>query len=81
MMVLPPKSLFEVSSCVFFVTEQTEESFSSNGNLNREWAVRPDGSNSDAIPEEATSSTIFPSARKAYIIVFHKNVFPVPPWL
>nr|GEX69254.1 hypothetical protein [Tanacetum cinerariifolium] len=57
-----------------------EESFSSNGNLNHEWVVRPDGSNIDAILEEATTSTIFPTARSAYIIVFHKNVFPVPPW-
>nr|GEY84596.1 hypothetical protein [Tanacetum cinerariifolium] len=38
----------------------TEESFSSKGNSNREWAVRPDGSNSDAILEEETTSTIFP---------------------
>ncbi|GJX29578.1 zinc finger, CCHC-type containing protein [Tanacetum coccineum] len=55
-------SFNNVASCVIFVTEHTEESFSSSDNLNREWAVRPDGSNSDAIPEEATASTIFPSA-------------------
>ncbi|KAH7679130.1 hypothetical protein IHE45_06G038800 [Dioscorea alata] len=44
------------------------------------WVVLPPGNNNDAIPDDATTRTIFPSERILLIIVFHKNVFSVPPW-
>jgi hypothetical protein len=55
-------------------------SFTSNGILNLECAVRPLGKSRDATPEEATASTIFFSERNYAIIVFHRKVLHVPPW-
>ncbi|GJW89497.1 retrovirus-related pol polyprotein from transposon TNT 1-94 [Tanacetum coccineum] len=47
------------------------------GILKREWSVRLAGSNREAIPDVATTNTIFPSERKLNIIVFQRNVFPI----
>ena len=58
---------------------ETYWSVNSKGNLNLECAVLPEGSSSDAIPEEATAKTIFAYDLSVVIIVFHKKVFPVPP--
>jgi hypothetical protein len=49
------------------------------GILNRKWAVRPPGSNREAIPDEATARTMSFSDRRREIIAFQRNVFPVPP--
>lgn len=57
-----------------------ESSSKSIGIRNLECAVRPFGSNNDATPDEATVSTIFLWALRYVIIVFHRKVFPVPPW-
>ena len=59
---------------------QTELSNVGTGILNLECAVRPLGSNREAIPLEATVSTIFPSERNAADNVLHMKVFPVPPY-
>nr|GEW53152.1 transmembrane protein [Tanacetum cinerariifolium] len=48
-----------------------------SGIWKRECAVLPDGNNNAAIPEVATVRTIFSSNRKALVIAFHRNVFPV----
>ncbi|GJY09560.1 hypothetical protein Tco_0377745 [Tanacetum coccineum] len=48
--------------------------------LNREWAVRPADRSREAIPDEATAKTIFPLDRSVLVIVFQRNVLPVPPW-
>lgn len=50
------------------------------GILNLECAVRPRGSNKEATPDDATAKTIFFLDRILDIIVFHRNVLPVPPW-
>jgi len=47
--------------------------------LNLEWAVLPPGSNKDAIPDEATASTILPCPRRRDRSVVQTNVLPVPP--
>jgi hypothetical protein len=44
-----------------------------------ECAVLPPGNNKDAIPLEATVSTIWHFDLKAVDKVFHIKVFPVPP--
>ena len=59
---------------------QTEVSSRSQGILNREWAVRPAGSNSDATPEDATVRTIFFCDLRWVTIQFQRNVSPVPPY-
>ncbi|KAI5020800.1 hypothetical protein ZWY2020_045688 [Hordeum vulgare] len=41
--------------------------------------VRPPGNRSEATPEEATARTIRLSDLSELIMVFHKNVLPVPP--
>jgi len=51
------------------------------GILNLECAVLPPGNSREAIPLEATVSTILPSERTAAESVFHMNVLPVPPYL
>ncbi|KAH8954739.1 hypothetical protein BDL97_08G096800, partial [Sphagnum fallax] len=48
-------------------------------NWNLEWAVLPPGSNKDAIPDEATASTILPCPRRRDRSVLQTNVLPVPP--
>ncbi|MFS7954309.1 hypothetical protein Hanom_Chr07g00628761 [Helianthus anomalus] len=68
------------ASCVCFLMLHRESSVKSSGILNREWAVLPDGNNSDAIPDAATAKTIFPVDLRAAIIAVHKYVLPVPPW-
>ncbi|KAF1887802.1 hypothetical protein Lal_00023810 [Lupinus albus] len=47
--------------------------------LNLECAILPSGSNNEAIPLEATVSTICFSDLNAYVRVLHIWVFPVPP--
>ncbi|KAH9539020.1 hypothetical protein CY35_15G037200 [Sphagnum magellanicum] len=47
--------------------------------LNLERAVLPLGSNKDAIPDEATTSTILPCPRRWDKSVVQINVLPVPP--
>lgn len=49
------------------------------GILNLECVVLPPGNNKNAIPDEATTSTIRPSDQILYIITCQRNVFPVPP--
>ena len=68
------------ASMVPLLTLHVLASFTSNGILNLECAVRPLGKSRDATPEEATASTIFFSERNLAIIVFHRKVLPVPPW-
>ncbi|KAH9572839.1 hypothetical protein CY35_02G173000 [Sphagnum magellanicum] len=48
-------------------------------NRNLEWAVLPPRSNIDAIPDEATASTILPCPRRRDRSVVQTNVLPVPP--
>jgi len=50
------------------------------GILNLECVVLPPGNSSEAIPFEATVSTILPSERTAAESVFHMNVLPVSPY-
>ena len=56
-------------SLVFFINSalslpctilHVESSLIANGITNREWAVRPPGSNMDAMPLDATTNTISP---------------------
>ncbi|KAH8957251.1 hypothetical protein BDL97_07G082200 [Sphagnum fallax] len=49
------------------------------GILNLEWAVLPPRNNKDAIPDEATTSTILPCPRRRDRSVVQTNVLPVPP--
>ena len=71
-----------VSNSAIFVPcfiSHIDNSFMSIGIQNREWAVRPFGSNKAATPDDATIRTIFLFALRYETIVFHKNVLPVPP--
>ncbi|CAN1825644.1 hypothetical protein LINPERHAP1_LOCUS31240 [Linum perenne] len=52
----------------------------SNGILKRECAVTPSGSNVAAIPDDATTNTIFPLLLIFDIIQLYIKVLPVPPW-
>ncbi|KAH9544883.1 hypothetical protein CY35_12G019400 [Sphagnum magellanicum] len=58
---------------------QVDSSCRSIGILNLEWVVLPPGSNKDAIPDEATTSTILPCPRRRDRSVVETNVLPVPP--
>ncbi|CAM6065872.1 unnamed protein product [Sphagnum tenellum] len=58
---------------------QVDSSCRSIGILNLEWAYLPPGSNKDAIPNEATASTILPCPCKRDRNVVQTNVLPVPP--
>ncbi|KAH9569795.1 hypothetical protein CY35_02G009500 [Sphagnum magellanicum] len=58
---------------------QVDSSCRSIGILNLEWVVLPPRNNKDAIPDEATSSTIFPCPRRQDKSVVQTNVSPVPP--
>ena len=50
------------------------------GMLNWEWEVLPPGSNNDAMPLDATFSTISPRALIVADKTFHTYVLPVPPY-
>ena len=52
----------------------------SRGILKQECGVRPPGSKSAAIPDDATASAIFPLPLIKFSKVVHKNVLPVPPY-
>ncbi|KAH8971434.1 hypothetical protein BDL97_02G142100 [Sphagnum fallax] len=58
---------------------QVDSSCKSIEILNLEWAVLSPRSNKDAIPDEATTSTILPCPRRWDKSVVQTNVLPVPP--
>ncbi len=58
---------------------QVDSSCRSIGILNLEWAVLLLGSNRDAIPDEATASTILPYPCRRDKSVVQTNVLSVPP--
>ncbi len=58
---------------------QVNSSCRSIGILNLEWVVLPPKSNKDAIPDEATTSTILPCPRRQDRSVVQTNVLLVPP--
>nr|GEW97759.1 hypothetical protein [Tanacetum cinerariifolium] len=66
-------------SWVFFVIIQRDSSVNSKGSLNLKCAVRPDGRSKEAIHKDATANTIFPSECRLLMMVFQRNVLPVPP--
>ena len=71
-----------VSNSAIFVPcfiSHIDNSSMSIGIRNREWAVRPFGSNKEATPDDATVRTIFLFALRYETIVFHTKVLPVPP--
>ncbi len=61
------------------VMSQVDSSCRSIGILNLEWVILPPRNSKDAIPDEATISTILPCPRKGNISVVQTNVLPVPP--
>ena len=75
------KDVFKSSSanCLPCLISQVDFALMSKGIWNRECVVLQFGNNKAAIPEVATGRTIFDSDISVEIIVFHKNVFPVPP--
>ncbi|KAH9532273.1 hypothetical protein CY35_19G083200 [Sphagnum magellanicum] len=75
------KSALRTNSATFIccVMLQVDSSCKSIGILNLEWAVLLPRSNKDAIPDEATASTILPCPRKRDGSVVQTNVLPVPP--
>ena len=75
------KDVFKSSSANWLpcLISQVDSALMSKGIWNHECAVLPFGNNKAAIPEVATGRTIFDSDLSLEIIVFHKNVFPVPP--
>ncbi|CAK9276115.1 unnamed protein product [Sphagnum jensenii] len=75
------KSTLRTNSATFIccVMLQVDSSCRSIGILNLEWAVLPPGSNKDAIPDEATASTILPCLHRRDKSVVQTNVLPVPP--
>ncbi len=75
------KSALRTNSATFIccVMLQVDSSCKSIGILNLEWAILPPKSNKDAIPDEATVSTILPCPHKQDISVVQTNVLPVPP--
>ncbi len=58
---------------------QVQSSCRSIGILNLEWAILSPKSNKDAIPDEATISTILPCPHKRDRSVVQTNVLSVPP--
>ena len=71
-----------VSNSAIFVPcfiSHIDNSSMSIGIRNREWVVRPFGSNKEAMPDDATIRTIFLFALRYETIVFHTKVLPVPP--
>ncbi|CAK9227532.1 unnamed protein product [Sphagnum troendelagicum] len=75
------RSALRTNSATFIccVMLQVDSSCRSIGILNLEWAVLPPGSNRDAIPDEATVSTILPCPHRRDKNVVQTNVLPVPP--
>ncbi|KAH8944967.1 hypothetical protein BDL97_12G014900 [Sphagnum fallax] len=75
------RSALRTNSTTFIccVMLQVDSSWRSIGILNLEWAVLPPGSNKDAIPDEATASTILPCPRRHDKSVLQTNVLPIPP--
>ncbi|GJW31926.1 hypothetical protein Tco_0051958 [Tanacetum coccineum] len=74
-MLLPPNKAYGLSK-IFF---RQLSSCKLRGILNRECAVLPDDNSNDAIPEDATASTILSSKRRAHVMDFHRKVLLVPP--
>ncbi|CAM6023564.1 unnamed protein product [Sphagnum balticum] len=74
-------SALRTNSATFIccVMLQVDSSCRSIGILNLEWAVLPPRSNKDAIPDEATASTILPCPHRRDRSVVQTNVLPVPP--
>ncbi|KAH9555853.1 hypothetical protein CY35_08G138300 [Sphagnum magellanicum] len=74
-------STLRTNSATFIccVMLQVDSSCRSIRILNLEWAVLPPGSNRDAIPDEATTSTILPCPHRRDRSVVQTNVLPVPP--
>ncbi len=64
---------------IYCVMLQVDSLWRSIEILNLEWAVLPPKSNKDAIPNEATASTILPCPHKRDRSVIQTNVLPVPP--
>ncbi len=64
---------------IYCVMLQVDSSCKSIRILNLEWAVLPPGSNRDAIPDEATASTILPCPCRRDKSVVQTNGLPVPP--
>ncbi|CAK9871048.1 unnamed protein product [Sphagnum jensenii] len=75
------RSALRTHSATFIccVMLQVDSSCRSIGILNLEWAVLSPKSNKDAIPDEATISTILPCPRTQDISVVQTNVLPIPP--
>ncbi|KAH9557091.1 hypothetical protein CY35_07G067100 [Sphagnum magellanicum] len=75
------RSTLRTNSATFIccVMLQVDSSCRLIGILNLEWAVLPLESNKDAIPDEATASTILPCLRRRDRGVVQTNVLPVPP--
>ena len=65
---------------VFFFIVHIECSSVFNGTLKCEWGVRPPGSSNAAMPDDATVNVYFPWLLMLFSRVFHRNVFPVPPY-
>jgi hypothetical protein len=64
---------------IYYVMLQVDSSCKSIGILNLEWAVLLPKNNKDAIPDEATTSTIFPCPHRRDRSVIQTNVLTVPP--
>ncbi|CAM6015528.1 unnamed protein product [Sphagnum balticum] len=75
------RSALHTNSTTFIccVMLQVDSSCRSIEILNLEWAVLPPRNNKDAIPDEATISTILPCPRRRDRSVVQTNVLPVPP--
>ncbi len=75
------RSTLRTNSATFicYVMLQVDSSCRSIGILNLEWAVLLPRSSKDAIPNEATTSTILPCPRRWDKNVVKTNVLPVPP--
>ncbi|KAH9553902.1 hypothetical protein CY35_08G036500 [Sphagnum magellanicum] len=75
------RSALRTNSATFIccVMLQVDTSCRSIEILNLEWAALPPGSNKDAIPNEATASTILPCPHRQDRSVVQTNVLPVPP--
>ncbi|KAH8951441.1 hypothetical protein BDL97_09G027200 [Sphagnum fallax] len=75
------RSVLRTNSATFIccVMLQVDSSCKLIGILNLEWVILPPRSNKDAIPDEATASTILPCPRRQDKSVVQTNVLPVPP--
>jgi hypothetical protein len=71
--------MISLASFVLRFISHMDMSSLSMGIRNLEWAVQQFGSNKEATPDDATASTIFFCALRYDTIVFHREVFPVPP--